>query len=288
MAPEPSGALPIIGHLHKLGGQNPIARTLAAMADQYGPILTIRFGTKSAIVISNHEAVKDCFTTNDKALAACPRSSQGKYLGYNYAAFGFINYGKFWLKMRKITMLELLSSRRLETLKNVQVIEVDTLIKDLYTLCKSNEPNNQAKVVISECIEHLTFNIVTKMIAGKRYFGNLNDENDGEAPRIRKIIKEFMHVSGVPVVSDVVPFLGGLEYFLGQVKYIKQIGRELDTLVGSWVEEHTMRRAKSEPIDKPDFIDVMLSVIEDDGMFGHTRETIIKATTLVCFGYILL
>ena len=62
----------------------------------------------------------------------------------------------------------------------------------------------------------------------------------------------------------------------------------MDTLVGSWVEEHTMRRAKSEPIDKPDFIDVMLSVIEDDGMFGHTRDTIIKATTLVCFGYILL
>ena len=106
LALEPSGALPIIGHLHKLGGQNPIARTLAAMADQYGPIFTIQFGMKSAIVISNHEAVKDCFTTNDKALATRPRSSHGKYLGYNYARFGFINYGKFWLKMRKITMLE--------------------------------------------------------------------------------------------------------------------------------------------------------------------------------------
>ena len=288
LAPEPSGALPIIGHLHKLGGQNPIARTLAAMADQYGPILTIRFGTKSAIVISNHEAVKDCFTTNDKALAARPRSSQGKYLSYNYAAFGFINYGKFWLKMRKITMLELLSSCRLETLKNVQVIEVDNLIKDLYTLCMSKEHNNQAKVVISEWIERLTFNIITKMIAGKRYFGNLNDGNDGEAQRIGKIIKEFMYVSGVPIISDLVPFLGGLEYFLGQVKSMKRIARELDTLVGSWVEEHAMRRAETEPNDKSDFIDIMLSIIEDDGMFGHTRETIVKATALVCFSYILL
>ncbi|XP_050252566.1 cytochrome P450 CYP82D47-like isoform X2 [Quercus robur] len=280
LAPEPSGGLPIIGHLHKLGGQNPVARTLAAMADQYGPIFTIRFGMKSAIVISNHEAVKDCFTTNDKALAARPRSSHGKYLGYNYAGFGFINYGKFWLKMRKITMLELLSSRRLETLKNVQVLEVDNLIKDLYTLCMSKGHSNQAKVVISEWIERLTLNIITKMIAGKRYFGNLNDGNDGEAKRIGKIIKEFMYVSGVPVVSDLVPFLGGLEYFLGQVKSMKRIARELDTLVGGWVEEHAMRRAETELNDKPDFIDIMLSVIEDDGMFGHTRETIIKATAL--------
>ena len=33
-------------------------------------------------------------------------------------------------------------------------------------------------------------------------------------------------------------------------------------------------------------VDVMLSIIEDDGMFGHTHYTIIKATTLVCFGYV--
>nr|POE87657.1 cytochrome p450 82c2 [Quercus suber] len=89
-----------------------------------------------------------------------------------------------------------------------------------------------------------------------------------------------MYVSGIPAVLDLVQFLEGLESFLGQVKYIKRIGRELDTLVGSWVEEHTMRRAKSEQIDKPNFIDVMLSIIEDDSMFDHTRETIIKATLL--------
>ena len=133
--------------------------------------------------------------------------------------------------------------------------------------------------MISEWIERLTFNIITKKISGNRYFGNLNDGNGGEAQRIGILIKEL---SRVPAISDLVPFLGGLQYFLGQVKSIKWIGRELDTIVGSWVEEQTMSRAKSEQIDKPAFIDVMLSVIEDDGMFGHTRETIIKATVLVC------
>ena len=66
-----------------------------------------------------------------------------------------------------------------------------------------------------------------------------------------------------------------LEYFLGQVKSIKRIGRELDTLVGSWVEEHAMRKAKSEQIDKPDFIDVMLSIIEDVDMFFHLNTPLI-------------
>ncbi|XP_050252813.1 cytochrome P450 CYP82D47-like [Quercus robur] len=278
LAPEPSGALPIIGHLHKLRGQNPIARTLGAMADKDGPIFMIRLGMKPALVISSHEAVKECFTTNDKAFAARPMSSQGKHLGYNYAVFGFSSYGKYWHMMRKLTKLELLSSRRLETLKNVQVFEVETVIKDLYTLCKSNE-GNQANVVISEWVERLTFNIITKMIAGKRYFDSFNHGNDEEAQRIGKNIKAFMYAAGVPIISDLIPFLGCFD-LLGQVKSMKRIARELDSVAGSWVEEHSMRRLKgSEPTDKPDFIDVMLSEIEDDA-FGHTRETIIKATAM--------
>ncbi|EXC36849.1 hypothetical protein L484_000964 [Morus notabilis] len=32
--PEPLGALPIIGHLHLLGGQDPVAPILGAMADK--------------------------------------------------------------------------------------------------------------------------------------------------------------------------------------------------------------------------------------------------------------
>ncbi|XP_042956784.1 cytochrome P450 CYP82D47-like [Carya illinoinensis] len=277
LAPEAQGALPIIGHLHQLGGKNPVARTLAAMADRHGPMFTIRFGPKSALVISNHEAVKECFTTNDKALGARPKSSHGTYLGYDYAGFGFAPYGTFWREMRKVVMVELLSARRLETLKNMQVSEVDILVKDLYSLSKSNN-HGPVKVVITEWIERLTFNIITKMIAGKRYFPHaINGADDGEAKRICKIIKEYMYVSGGPVVSDLIPILGWID-FGGQLKSMKRIGRELDTLIGSWIEEHSLRKQKSEASDKPDFIDIMLSVIKDESMFGYTRETIIKAT----------
>ena len=150
----------------------------------------------------------------------------------------------------------------------MRVSEVDTLVKDLYSLCKSNKHNNnQAKVVISDWIGRLSLNIITKVIAGKRYFGN--DGNDEEAQHIGKIIKDFMYAAGVPVISDLIPFLKWIDLF-EQVKFMKRVAKEFDSLVGSWVDEHTTRRVNGdEPSDKLDFIDVMLSKIEENSMFGY-------------------
>lgn len=94
----------------------------------------------------------------------------GVHLGYNYAGFGSAPYGKYWTKIRKLIMLELLSSRRLESLKHVYESEVDTFIKDLASYLSGNK-NNSTKVVVvtSEWLERLSFNIITKMIAGKMW-----------------------------------------------------------------------------------------------------------------------
>uniref|UniRef100_A0A5B6ZXT1 Uncharacterized protein n=1 Tax=Davidia involucrata TaxID=16924 RepID=A0A5B6ZXT1_DAVIN len=278
--PEPSGAWPFIGHLHLLGGQNPVARTLAAMADQYGPIFTIRLGVHRAVVVSSWEAVKECFTTNDKALAARPISSAGKYIGYNNAAFGFASYGPYWREIRKLVLLEVLSTRRLETFKHVRVSEVEISIRELYSLSRKSNEDGPAKVVISQWIDELSLNIIVKMIAGKRYYRNEDGAKDEEERRFRRTIKEFMYISGAFVLSDAIPFpLLKWVDFQSHIKSMKRIFKELDSIFESWVQEHLQKRLKRENGDEQeDFIDVMLSVIDDTFVYGYTRETIIKAT----------
>ncbi|KAG5222223.1 cytochrome P450 [Salix suchowensis] len=282
-APEPSGALPIIGHLHLLGKQMTLARTFAAMADKYGPIFTIRLGKYPTVVVSNHEAIKECFTTHDRSISSRPRSSTGEYLGYNYAAFGFTNSGPFWRDMRKIVSIQLLSSHRLKSLRHVQVSEVNSLINDLYLLCRRNKQGS-ARIVISECFERLTINMITRMIAGKRYLRSTEAEKEEEGKRIGKLMKEYMYISGVIVPSDLIPFLGWMNHFPGPVKTMKRLSRELDSLMESWIQEHKLKRLESttentSKMEGDDFIDVMLSLL-DDSMFGYSRETIIKATAM--------
>ncbi|KAL3512621.1 hypothetical protein ACH5RR_025338 [Cinchona calisaya] len=114
--PEPAGAWPVIGHLLQLSPKISLARTLGAMADNYGPVFTIRLGMRRTLVVSNWETVKECFTTNDKTFSSRPPSSFHEHIGYNYAALGSAPYGPYWLEIRKIVVHELLSNRSLERL----------------------------------------------------------------------------------------------------------------------------------------------------------------------------
>lgn len=175
-------------------------------------------------------------------------------------------------------MIELLSSRRLDSLKHIQLSEVNEFMKELFLLCQKK----QHRVTISERFELLTLNVIIRMIAGKRYFSD-DVEIDEEAVRVGKIVKEYMYVSGFFTPSDVMPFMKWFD-FQGQVKSMKRVARELDVLCSSWVEEHKVKRLNCPSPDdgisrdNQDFIDLMLSAIEDDSMFGYSRDTIVKAT----------
>lgn len=116
------------------------------------------------------------------------------------------------------------------------------------------------------------------MIGGKRYFENLNVEDVEAHGNIVNLIREFMLIAGDFVSKDLIPIIGWFG-FEGQVlKSMKRVGKDLETLVGSWIEEHVVNNSN----EKHDFIDVMLSVIEDDRVYGHNRDTIIKANITVC------
>ncbi|MED6208798.1 hypothetical protein PIB30_048586 [Stylosanthes scabra] len=123
-----------------------------------------------------------------------------------------------------------------------------------------------------------------------RYFNYLKNVDDKEANRIVKIIREFMHIAGDFVPSDLIPIIGWFPIEGKVLKNMKRVGKDMDKVVGSWVKEHQDMKITdfddNDTSEKQDFIDVMLSVIEDDPSSGYTRDNIIKAniTNLILAG----
>ncbi|XP_019166432.1 PREDICTED: cytochrome P450 82C4-like [Ipomoea nil] len=292
--PVVPGAWPVIGHLRQLtSGKEPLVRTLGALADKYGPIFTVRIGMQPSVVISSWETARDCFSTNDKLLADRPPSCAGRYLGYDYAVLPFSLHCPYWRRMRKLVVVELLSNNTLEKLKPVWMSELEANIKELYTLVLDDDDVNfrrPIKVDMSEWFGHLTLNLIVKLIGGRRYKYRPKDgaeEAEEEARCMTKVFKEIMCLVGEFAPGDAF-FPTGLVRWLdfgGQIASMKRVSKAMDDILQNWIKDHVRRREikGADGDDDRDFIDVMLSVIDDkfqSGDHSYTRDTIIKAASL--------
>ncbi|KAJ8618498.1 hypothetical protein MRB53_014684 [Persea americana] len=281
--PEPAGRWPVIGHLHLLLlSKEPILQKLGSMADRYGPIFMLRIGTRRTLVVSSWEAVKDCFTINDKALSTRPRTAAAEHMGYNYAMFGFAPYGPYWRELRKIVMLQILSNARLDSLKHVRATEINTRVKNLHRIWSMNG-RSAVPIDLKQWCGDLTLDIVVRMVVGKRCFeedSDHGDDDNSEARRVRTAISRFFYLMVVFVVSDVIPLLKWFD-FQGHRRAMKATAKELDSLLVKWIKEHRRRRSLAEAEGRnEDFMDVMLSITEDGEMAGYDSDTIIKATCM--------
>ncbi|XP_034681917.1 cytochrome P450 CYP82H23-like [Vitis riparia] len=255
--PEPSGQWPLIGHLHLLGADKLLHRTLGDMAD-------------------NWEVAKKCYTTSDKVFATRPKSLAIKLMGYDHGSFVFAPYGPYWCDVRKLAMVELLSNRQLEMHKHVQDSEVKILIKEFYGQWASNK-DGPALVEMKERFGNLSLNVVMTENSGKRYFGT---HACGDEPkRGKKAFDDFMILVGLFMVSDAIPFLGWLDTVKMFTAQMKRVAEEVDYVLGSWVEEHRQNRLSANDNGaEQDFIHAMLSVIDDGQFSGRDPDTIIKGT----------
>ncbi|KAL9323386.1 hypothetical protein ACSQ67_008243 [Phaseolus vulgaris] len=279
-APTVAGAWPILGHLPLLSGSKTPHRTLGALADKYGPIFTIKIGSKKALIINNWEIAKECFTTIDMVVSSRPKLLASEVMGYNHAMFGFAPYGPYWRELRKITTLEILTTRRVEQLQHVRVSELQNWIKQLYNVwCSQKSESGYALVELKQWFSHLAFNMVLQMVVGKRYFGGENLE-DEKAQRCVRAMGEFMRLFGVFTVGEFVPWLRWFD-FGGHEKAMKATAKELDSIIGEELEEHRKRKGLGEKDDEAkDFMDVMISLLDGRSIEGIDADTMIKSTVL--------
>lgn len=285
LAPKPEGAWPILGHFPLLAGTDPVFRILGAMADKYGPVFRIQLGLHHALVVSSKEAVTEIFTTNDLIFMTRPKALALKYMGYNGALFGLAPYGPYWLKMRKISTFEVLSNSRLELLKPVRASEVTTCIKELYSLCCTNEEVGSATFDMAKWLQQVISNLMTQMIARKRYNSIGQGEKAMESKRFKKAFEDFFSLVGAFELSNVIPFTEWMD-LQGNRRAMRRTAKELDFFMSSWLDEHIEGRArKGKSKEDRDFIDVMISLFEEsDGfIYGHKTEDVIKATVMVSF-----
>ncbi|KAG4169282.1 hypothetical protein ERO13_A12G068333v2 [Gossypium hirsutum] len=167
------------------------------------PIFSLKLGSRFLVVVSSPSTVQECFTKNDIVLANRPRFIMGKYVGYNYTTLGLAPYGDHSRNLRRLSTIEIFSSTRLNMFLDIRRDEVSRLLRRLYQV----SADVFAKVELKSVFSELTFNIIMRMMAGKRYLGDEATQNSDEGRPFREMIRELFELAVSSYPGDFLPIL---------------------------------------------------------------------------------
>eukprot|EP00268_Persea_americana_P039250 TRINITY_DN3886_c0_g1_i1.p1 TRINITY_DN3886_c0_g1~~TRINITY_DN3886_c0_g1_i1.p1 ORF type:complete len:512 (-),score=74.31 TRINITY_DN3886_c0_g1_i1:412-1947(-) len=274
LKPPAPPSLPIIGHLHLL--KTPFHRSLSDLSHRYGPILSLRFGSRPVVLVTSPAVVEECFTKNDIIFANRPRLLAGKEFGFNYTALVWSSYGPHWRNLRRIATTEILSSKRMNMFSTFRSEEVWILVRDLF------RDSDVGKVDLNRKFSELMLNVMMRMIAGKRYYGEKVVDLE-EARQFLENTQESVALSGVSNLLDFLPVLRWIG-FKGVEKRMIGLVKKRSVILQGMIDEHRKKKMNGtfengEEKKKTTLIDILLSLQETEP--EYYTDDIIKGLIVV-------
>nr|GLL39017.1 cytochrome P450 81D11-like [Ipomoea trifida] len=268
LPPFPGIPIPIIGHLHLL--KPPLHRTLYRLSQIHGPIISLKLGSRLVVVVSSPSLAEECFTTHDAVFANRPHTLAGKYIGYNDTTLAGLPYSDQWRHLRRLSAQEIFSAARLNSFLSIRQDEVKHLLQSLYRDSKTSF----AKVELKPKLGQAAFNVIMRMIAGKRYFGE-NDSQDTK--NVPELINEVLETAEASNPEDFFPLLRWLDC-RGLKKKLARLGHRMDAFQQSLIDEHRREKRTSTMIGH------LLSLQESQPLY-YTDLTIKGLINVRIFNY---
>ncbi|XP_021761517.1 flavonoid 3'-monooxygenase-like [Chenopodium quinoa] len=264
---------PIVGNLPHMG---PVPhKGLAALAQKYGPLLHMRLGYVHVVVAASASVAAQFLKSHDANFSSRPPNSGAKYIAYNYKDLVFAPYGQRWRLLRKISSLHLFSAKAMEDYKPIRQEEVAILTKALVK-AESNE-----QVQLGQLLNVCTTNALSRVMLGRRVFGDGTGESDQNSEEFKDMVMEVMTLAGEFNIGDFVPALEWLD-LQGIASKMKKLHKRFDNFLGAILEEHKAN-LKGDHFGG-DFLSTLISLRDNcDGEGGKLTDTEIKALLLNMF-----
>ncbi|KAK6795070.1 hypothetical protein RDI58_008523 [Solanum bulbocastanum] len=251
LPPSPT-KLPIIGNLHQLGSLP--HRSLHKLSKKYGSVMLLHFGNKPVIVASSVDAARNIMKTHDLVWSNRPKSSIADRLFYGSKDLAFSPYGEYWRQIKSITVLHLLSNKRVQSYRDIREDETSNMIVKIRQECDSN--SSSSVIDLRDYLCSLTNNIVSRVALGRKY-------NEGQGGMNAKVtLDEFGELLGTFSIGDYIPWLEWVNKINGLDNKVEKVAKELDTFLESVIEEHVSRKNEGEYStgEAKDSVDVLLEI----------------------------
>ncbi|KAF3646647.1 Geraniol 8-hydroxylase [Capsicum annuum] len=269
LPPGPS-PWPIIGNLHFLGEKPHVS--LANLAKSYGPIMSLKLGQITTVVISSSTIAKKVLKNQDQAFSTSRFVPDATHAHNHYQfSVAWLPVCPQWRTLRRILNTNLFSSNRLDANQHLRSQKV----KELIAYCDKCSQEGKA-LDVSQVAFKTSLNLLSNTLFSK----NLADPFSNSKVELKEVIWKIMVEVGKPNLVDYFPILKKID--LQRVRhrtiiYVGKLFKLFDDLINERLEEK--RRGSNK---KSDVLETLLNICEENSQeIDHNH---IKSIFLDLFG----
>ncbi|KAH9319851.1 hypothetical protein KI387_021620, partial [Taxus chinensis] len=268
LPPGPPG-WPVIGNLHQLGDKP--HQSLFHLAQKYGPLMTLKLGMKTVLVVSSPSMANEVLKIKDQNFSSRTVNIAVKTFTYQGSSLVWSPIGPIWRLIRKICNTEIFSAKRMDAMQHFRREEVsrtiDTILED-YKEGKS--------VTICEKAFMISLNLIGKMVCNKQIF----EPGSAQAAEFRDMVLSVLQLMALPNISDHFPFLERFD-LQGLNRKNKRLAQRFDNLFDRIINERLAQRVhvqcNGNGNEEMDFLDVMLDMAKDSQLtLENIKGTLLK------------
>ncbi|WOL04336.1 hypothetical protein Cni_G13057 [Canna indica] len=246
---------PIVGNLFELGDKP--HRSLARLADVYGPIMTLRLGQVDTVVISSPDMAREVLQKHDAVFANRSIAEAIRVLSYTDASLIWLPPSHRWRNLRKICNTQLFTPQRLDAHQSPRREKVDELMQFISDSASKGLPVEIGRVAFTTSL-----NLLSRTI----FSVDLADLYEESSQKFKHVVQGILEEAGKPNLSDYFPLLPWID-----PQGIRRRSRGYFKQLHDVFDEQITRRIRSYNLDETkvvgnDFLDELLHYrVQEDG-----------------------
>ncbi|KAG9441588.1 hypothetical protein H6P81_017442 [Aristolochia fimbriata] len=248
--------MPLIGSLFKLAGDDHPHRTLAGLAVTYGPLMSLRLGQVTAVVVSSATAAKEVLQKHDQSFAGRAVVDAIRCQGHEHASVVWLPPDQRWRRLRSLCNTFIFSSQRLDASQGVRRRKVAELLAHVDGCAALGKGVDVGKVAFTTFL-----NLISNTIFSVDMVYDVDSKTAGE---FKALVDEIMEEVGKPNVVDAFPILRRINP-QGIRRKVTSSFAKLHEIFEKKIEEREASRSSSTPDyrQRNDFLGALLDQREN-------------------------
>lgn len=252
--PQGPSPYPIVGNILELGTKP--HQSLANLSKIYGPLMTLKLGSITTIVISSPDVAKEALQKNDLIFSGRTIPHTGEALDHHKYSVAFIHPSSvLWKTLRRVCITSMFSPLRLDSSQNLRRNKLQHLLDYVDECCTQGEALD---------IGEATFAATLNSISNTLFSIDLVGFSSGSSREFKDLICGILEEAGSPNISDFFPFLRSLDPQRKRSRmnsYFRKIFKFIDDIIEERIQ---VRASKSGSKVYGDVLDSFLDLMEEE------------------------